>query len=232
VSVASRSESRDCERDGILGFDILQYCTLSFGPDAGDWTCSLDPPRTPEPLGPDPDGPVYLVAMDSVTGCGRTEDELRPVLETHQWPISFPSLLDALAPLYGIAESYANWVQWRCEGNGYPAARVNSALARSGDELTIRFAIDEGPRFRVRSSAIAILDQDGAVVRRLDPADLPWWRQQPGAWYSRDDWDDDIDALWDSPELAAGERGVSFTHRTYDDATAEVDLAVEFQLAR
>jgi hypothetical protein len=232
VSVAARGVSPECGVDGVLGFDILRYCVLSFGPEDGEWSCSMDPPRAPEPAGPSPGGPVRIVAVEVGAGCGLTAGELQPGLEPGTLPATFPSLLDALAPLYGAAESYARWVVYRCEGNGYPRADLRSELARSGDELTMRFAVAEGPRFRVRSATIAILDPDGAVLRRLDPAELPWWRQQPGAWYSADDWSDDIQTLWDSPAQAGGEVGEAFTHRTYDDATAEVDLAVELQLRR
>jgi hypothetical protein len=231
VSVASRGVPRECGRDGVLGFDVLRYCTLSLGPDDGEWSCSLAPPAAPEPASPAPGGSVRFAAVEAGAGCGLTADELQPHLEPGEFPASFPSFLDALVPLYGAAESYADWVEYRCEGNGYPRAQLRSELARSGDELTMRFAVNEGPRFRVRSSAIAILDADGTVVRRVDPAELPWWRQQPGEWYSYDDWDDDIRALWESPELALGDVGEAFTHRVYDDATAEVDLAVELQPA-
>ncbi|MBN1770511.1 MAG: aspartyl protease family protein [Deltaproteobacteria bacterium] len=229
LSVTERVDAPPCSGDGVLGFDVLRFCELSLGLEDGQWRCSDDPPA---PAAPAAAVPVRLTAVEATAACGATAEELRPEVHGGELPMTYPSLLDAFAVLYEDVEAHARRIEQDCADRGWATARVRRPpLARATDELRVLFETDEGPRYRVGAVTIRILDAREEEVRRMEPDELPWWRQRPGVWYSETEWTHDRFDLWDALEPPLGRIQVYRYEVLPDEAAGTVELRMEAVLA-
>jgi hypothetical protein len=232
VTLVTREAPSTCAGDGVLGYDLLRFCELSLGPEGGEWRCSDEAPPTAVPEAQLAGAPVRLTAVEAVAACGRTAEELTPEVHGGELPMTYPSYLDACAVLYEGVENHSREIEVDCGERGWAMARVvRPPLVRSGDELRVRFEVDEGPRYRVGAVTIRVVDVHDAEIRRVGLDELPWWRQRPGEWYSELDWTDDRFDLWDAVAAMLGQLDGYRMEVVPDEAAGTVELKVDLVLA-
>lgn len=218
-----------CGEDGLVGFEALRRCRLALAFDSVTVDCSDDvPPLHHAPSRPTPP-PVVLTAIDAEPGCGRAADALRPSV-SQPLPYRYRSAIDAYVALSRDIGEHAHRIEQACQEDGYLEARVREPLlARRGQEVSVRFTVDEGRRFSIARVTVSLVGEDG--TRRLDEHELAWLRTQSGRPYRRADVVADARAIADALEATGAQvLEASFGRAEHeDDATVDVHFALSLE---
>ncbi len=213
-----------CGERGLLGFDLLRRCRMALGEAAMALSCDeADPPlhRARERRAEEP---VVLTRIETPAVCGRRADELRPSLDA-ELPFRFRSAVEAYVALTPDIEAHAARIENACHDDGFLEAQVHAPLSRRGSELSVRFTVVQGRRFRVNHVTLSVAALGGS--RRLSGEELPPMRTRSGLPYRHADVLADTRALADALTAAGAhvtEAGVGHTEQ--EDGTVDVYFAV------
>jgi hypothetical protein len=218
-----------CGEDGLLGFDALRRCRLALSADAITVDCAdVEPVLHRAPPRPAP-SPTVLTRIDAEPACGRPADALRPTVGG-TLPYPYRSAVDAYVALSADADAHARRLEALCQEDGYLQARVREPiLERQGNEVSMRFAVEEGRRFNVARVTVSLVADDG--TRRIEEHDLAWLRTRAGQPYRRADVLADAHAIAEALE-ASGARvlDASFGRAEHeDDGTVDVHFALALE---
>jgi hypothetical protein len=165
---------------------------------------------------------MVLARIEADAACGRTGDELTPVFEA-PLPYRFGSAVDAYVALSSEVTDHAARIEETCRDDGYFEARIREPiLVREGNELSVRFHVEEGRRFTVQRVTISIAGTDGLL--ELEPGAFPWMRTRHGRAYRREDALADARALADAVAAFGAEVADAGLGRSENEDAATVDV--------
>jgi hypothetical protein len=215
-----------CGEDGLLGFDLLRHCRVVLTRTDAALRCDpSEPPLHAAPEREREEGPIVLTRIEANAACGETADGMRPTTDV-RLPLAFASAVEAYVALTEQIEVNRARIEATCRREGYLEAEIREpVLSRDGDEVSVRFEIDQGRLYTVGEVSVTLVGEDGA--RSLGANELPWLRTRAGEPYRSVHVEDDARLL----SAALTSRGVRvaeayFGRAPHDNATVDVRIAV------
>lgn len=214
-----------CGEDGLLGFDLLRRCVIVMTRTDAALRCDAEEPLLHAAPARAHEPPVVLTTIEASAACGESAEGMRPTTDV-RLPLAFPNAIEAYVALTEQIARNRDRIEDRCRDEGYLEAHiVEPILSRQGEEVAVRFTIDQGRRYTVGEVSVTLVADDG--VRQLGPSELPWLHTRGGQPYRSVHVEDDARVL----SAALASRGVRVAEAMvgrapHANATVDVRIAV------